>query len=320
MTADEGANTARPVALFVLGGARSGTSALARVLSLCGGGLPPALVGDMPDNPRGHWEPREANLINERIFRSHGTSGFDPTPRLQEPGAFDVGEKAAWVAEIRQFFATLPNAPFVVIKDPRISFLTELWFEAARQSGFDVATVISLRHPSEVIASIAAQSSVSSELSSALWLKVNLVAEAATRGVPRVVVEYANLVEDWRREMKRVSVALGLNLDSRDETAIEEFLTPNLHRQREAEVVDLFGQNWISTVYDLLGTAARDQPLDEATFDEIFAAYRVAERDFRAVFEGYQNVQKVNRFFRPGVMKAIYEVRARSSRRKDTWA
>ena len=85
-------------------------------------------------------------------------------------------------------------------------------------------------------------------------------------------------------------------------------------------MVDLFGQNWISTVYDLLGTAARDQPLDEATFDEIFAAYRVAERDFRAVFEGYQNVQKVNRFFRPGVMKAIYEVRARSSRRKDTWA
>ena len=31
---------ARPVALFVLGMARSGTSALTRVLSLCGGTLP----------------------------------------------------------------------------------------------------------------------------------------------------------------------------------------------------------------------------------------------------------------------------------------
>jgi len=120
--------------------------------------------------------------------------------------------------------------------------------------------------------------------------------------------------------MKRVSVALGLNLDTRDETAIEEFLTPNLHRQRQAAVVDLFGEKWISTVYETLGTAARDQPWDEATLDDIFAAYRVTERDFRAVFEGYQSVQKVNRFFRPSVMKAIYEIRSRASKRKDTWA
>jgi hypothetical protein len=275
----------------------------------------------MPDNPRGHWEPREANLINERILRRHGSNGFDPTFRLQEEGAFNAEEKAACVAEIREFFTTLPTAPFVVIKDPRISLLTDLWFEAARQSGFDVAVVISLRHPSEVVASVAAQSSLTSELSSALWLKVQLVAEAATRDVPRVVVEYANLVEDWRREMKRVSVALKLNLDNRDEGAIEDFLSPSLHRQRNAgPVTDLFGEKWISTVYETLSTAARDEPWEQSTMDDISAAYRTVERDYRAVFEGYKQFEKVNRFFTPTVMKAIYEVRAIAGRRRGTWA
>jgi hypothetical protein len=319
--AGQGATESRPVALFVVGVARSGTSALARVLSLCGGGLPPALVGDMPDNPRGHWEPREANIINERILRRHSTSGFDPTLRMQEKGAFDAAEKAACIAEIREFLATLPAAPFVVIKDPRISLLSNLWFEAARLSGFDVATVVSLRHPSEVVASVAAQSSITAALSSALWLKVNLVAEADTRDVPRVFVEYANLVEDWRAEMKRISLALGVNLDNRDEDAIEEFLSPGLRRQRHAgPVTDLFGANWISTVYETLGAAARDQPWEQSTMDDVFSAYRTTEHDFRAMFEGYQQVEKANRFFRPPVMKAIYKVRAIASRQKETWA
>jgi hypothetical protein len=310
----------RPVALFVLGVARSGTSALARVLSLCGGGLPPALVGAMADNPRGHWEPREANLINERILRRRGSSGFDPTLRMQEDGASDA-ERAAWVAEIQVFLATLPTAPFVVLKDPRISLLSDLWFEAARQSGFDVATVIAVRHPSEVTASVAAQSSVPMELSSALWLKTNLLAEAGTRDVARVFVEYPNLLEDWRREVNRISGALGISLDTRNESAIEQFLSLGLHRQRHAgPATDLFGTHWISTVYRALSAAARDRPWDESALDDILAAYRTAEHDFRAVFEAFQRVEKVNRFFRPSVMKAIFEVRAIANRRRGTWA
>ncbi len=54
MIADAGqtGTAARPVILFVLGMGRSGTSALTRVLSLCGGTLPAKLVGANAGNPR----------------------------------------------------------------------------------------------------------------------------------------------------------------------------------------------------------------------------------------------------------------------------
>ena len=75
-----------PVALFVLGFGRSGTSALTRVLSLCGAALPAGLLGATAQNPRGCWEPRAAIHLNEAILRRHGSSAYDLTLRMQEEG------------------------------------------------------------------------------------------------------------------------------------------------------------------------------------------------------------------------------------------
>lgn len=87
----------RPVLLFVMGMARSGTSAITRVISLCGGVLPAALAGANPANPRGYWEPRKAIILNERILHRNGSSRFDTTLRLQEPDAFSAVEKTACI-------------------------------------------------------------------------------------------------------------------------------------------------------------------------------------------------------------------------------
>ncbi|MGH3726116.1 MAG: sulfotransferase family protein [Mycobacterium sp.] len=312
---------ARPVVLFVLGMARSGTSAITRALSLCGGTLPSALAGANQANPRGYWEPRKAIILNERILHRNGSSRFDTTLRLQEEGAFDAEEKAACVDEIRAFLTTLPAAPLMIIKDPRINLLSGMWFEAARLAGFDVATAIAVRHPTEVIASVSAQTAASSEFSSALWLKFNLLAEAETRDVPRVFVGYANLLEDWRREVKRISVALGINLDTRDEAAIEEFLEADLRRQRYCgPVTEPFGTDWISVVYEALSAAARDESLDQLALDRVFESYRVSERGFRAMFEDFQRLQKLSRRTRPSMMKLVYEVMATANGRRGTWA
>jgi hypothetical protein len=312
---------ARPIALFVLGVNRSGTSALTRVLSLCGAALPAGLVGAMPDNPLGHWEPRKAIVLNEAILRRHGSTVFDPTLRLQEEGAFDAQGKAACIAEIRAFLTTLPTAPLVVIKDPRITLLIGVWFEAARLAGFDIAVVIAVRHPQEVIASIAARISASPELSSALWLKFNLLAETHTRGLPRVFVEYANLLNNWRREVKRISAALAIDLNIHDEGAIEEFLQPHLHRQRHrGPVTEPFGTDWISTVYETLRAAARDEPWDQSALDRVFEAYRSSEHGFRTVFQDFRRLHKLNRLIRPSIQKLNYEVLAMVHRRSGTWA
>ena len=324
---DSRSDTTKPVALFVVGLGRSGTSALTRVLSLCGAALPAGLLGATAENPRGNWEPRAAIHLNEAILRRHGSSGYDLTLRMQEEGAFDAEENAACVAKIRAFLTTLPAAPLVVIKEPKMTTLSGMWFEAARLAGFDIATVVAVRHPHEATASLVRRASrqnyvhVSPELGSAWWLKYTLLAERDTRGVPRAFVEYANLLEDWRREVKRISAALAIDLNAKDEGAIDEFLTPDLQHHRDnGRVAEPFGTDWMSVVYETLSAAARDEPWDESALDRVFEAYRASEHGFRTAFEDCERYRRLNRLVLPSILKLSLEVRAIAHRRKGTWA
>lgn len=322
-SAARSAATTRPVVLFVLGMQRSGTSAMTRVLSLCGGTLPTGMLGADAGNPRGNWEPRKAVGINEAILHRHGSAWFDPSLRLLEDGVLGAKEKAACIAEISAYLKTMPAAPLVVIKDPRITILSDLWFEAAHLAGFDVAALIALRHPQEVISSVAAAWKISQELASAVWLKYNLLAERHTRELPRVFVEYASMLDDWRTEIKRISAALPIDLETRDEEAIDAFLTPDLRRQRNCgPVIERFGADWISASYDVLCAAARDDSPDMATLDRIFEAYQASEHDYRTLFEDFDRRSKSvqSRIFRPSVVKPMIELMAMVHRRRGTWA
>jgi hypothetical protein len=312
---------ARPVALFVMGMNRSGTAALTRVLSLCGATLPAGLAGANSGNPLGYWEPRASLRLNYTILRRQGSVWFDPSLRLQEEGAFDAEENAACIAEIRAFLTTLPAAPLVVIKDLHITALSGMWFEAARLAGFDIVAVIAVRHPQEVTASLAAFNRASPELASALWLKYTLLAERHTRALPRVFVEYTNLLDNWRREITRISAALAIDLNTRDEGAIEEFLKPDLHRQRYCgPVTEPFGSDWISAVYEALRAAARDEPWDQSALDRVFEAYRASQHGFRTAFEDFHRLHKFNWLIRPSILNLIYEVLAMAHRRSGAWA
>jgi hypothetical protein len=319
--ADRNATASRPVVLFVLGMGRSGTSALTRVLSLCGATPPAGMLGADASNPRGYWEPRAALYLNEKFLYRHGSSYFDPTLRLQEDGALGEGERAAFVAKIAGYLHTLPAAPLVVIKVLHISVLSDLWFEAARLAGFDVAAVIAVREPQEVIASLSKFMRASPQLASALWLKYNLLAERDTRGLPRAVVEYSNFLDNWRRELKRISNILPIDLDTGDEGAVEEFLEPSLRRQRQCgPVMEAFGTDWLSVVYEALRAAARDEPWDESELDRVFEAYRASEHGFRTVFEDFRGQFNVLYRFSRTFIRPLFEAVALAHGRRGTWA
>ena len=293
-------------------------------------------------NPLGYWEPRAAIYLNQAILFRHGSAAYDPTLRLQEDGAFDAEEKATCIAKIGAFLTTLPAAPLVVIKDPRMTALSGMWFEAARLAGFDIAAVIMVRHPQEVHESRRLPSSMarrrrgfgggrgkrlgreySPELASALWLKANLLSERDTRGMPRVFVEYANLLDDWRREITRISTALAIDLNTRDEGAIEEFLTPGQRRQPHCgPVTEPFGTDWMSTVYETLRAAARDEPWDGSALDRVFEAYRASEHGIRTAVEDFHDAFNSvgGRLLRPPFPKLILEGLAMAHRRRGTWA
>ncbi|MGB3484686.1 MAG: sulfotransferase family protein [Mycobacterium sp.] len=309
-----------------MGFGRSGTSALTRVLSLCGPALPAGLLGATSSNPRGYWEPRAAIHLNEVILRRHGASAYDLKLRREDDTAGAEGN-AASIAEIAEFFTTLPVAPVVIIKEPKMTAVSDLWFEAATQAGFDVAAVIAVRHPGECIGSVEKRArrqlyvGSSPELVSAWWLKYSLLAERDTRGVRRVFVEYSNLLEDWRREVKRISTALEIDLDNQDAEAVDQFLRPDLRHHRDCgPVTEPFGTDWIRVTYEALSAAAQDESWDESALDQVFDGYEASERGFRAAFGDSRRYRNLNRFLRPSMVKLALEGLAMAHRRKGTWA
>ena len=175
-----------------------------------------------------------------------------------------------------------------MIKEPRIAALADFWFEASRRASIAAKVVIPIRHPDQVAASLAARDEVSAELSNVLWLKYNFLAERASRKLPRVFVEYLNLLRDWRKEIGRIADGLAVDLSGADEAAIDRFLDSNLHRQRSCgKPSDIFGQTWTSDTYMALSAAARDEPLDLPRIDAMFSAFSACERTFRRSLEEF---------------------------------
>lgn len=300
--------------LFVLGMARSGTSAMTRVLSLSGAALPPGMIGAAKGNPRGFWEPREASFLNEKILRRHHSTSADPTLRLH-----DEPTDRQDIAEISAYLTALPQSDLYVIKDLQITPIAGMWFEAARIAGFDIGAVIAVRHPQEVIKSVTAMMPiVTPELAAALWLKNSLLAERYTRGLPRVFLEYSYLLEDWRREVKRIATALDIVLNP-DDTAISEFLAADeCHQQADGSACpEPFGTDWLTTTYRNLQRAAGGDTWSQDELDRVFDDHRAGEPRLRGVLDNYQRVTKAQRFV---PRKLILEIAALVHRRKGTWA
>lgn len=305
----------RPTVVFVLGMFRSGTSALTRVLSLSGATLPPAMMGAGPGNPRGFWEPRRAVFLNDKILRAHDSSSLDPRIRSVE---FDRRDAAA----VLDYVAELPEAPVVVIKDLQITVLSELWFAAAAAAGINVAAVLCVRHPQEVIDSANKVSlRPQSMLSAALWLKYTLLAEQRTRHLPRAVVDYGNLLADWRRELRRVSAILPVDLDP-DVAAVEDFLRPGERHQvcAAAECPAPFGMGWPGIVYEQLRCAARDEHYDAAMLDRVYRQYRCLVNGFGCVFDSFDKAEAIHRAIPRPLARLWVEAHALAHGRRGTWA
>jgi hypothetical protein len=276
--------------LFILGMGRSGTSALARILSLCGCVLPAALKEANEANPRGFWEPVDALKLNDEFLFRHQATYFDPTLRLQGEQSFAPDEAEGFIGRIGAFLRHCPQGVPLVVKDPRITALFDFWLQAARRAGFSVKVIVAIRNPSEVAASLGAWIEAPAELWLSVWLKYNLLAELHSRHVPRVFVEYSSLLGDWRSQVARITRSLALEVMDDGAAAIDAFLTRDLYTKRcQGPIVEPFGYPWVSDTYTMLAGAARDQPLDVAKLDETLHVYRTCERAFRVSLDASRN-------------------------------
>ena len=273
--------------VFVVGMGRSGSSALTRVLSLCGLGLPRTLIEPNAFNERGYFEPQEALQINDAYLSRFGSSWFDPTFRVEDEAT--AADQDALTGEAAAFLtAEFAVQDSVVIKDPRISGMLQPWLRAAAEAEAQVLIAHVFRPPAAVAGSLEHRDGVGRALSDALWLKYNLLAERRTRHLRRAFVGYEQLLADWPAAVARCAAAWDRPL-SPDAAAIDAFLSPSLDHQGRASAEVLGAgpvDRWIAAAHRWLQAAARGSEPAFDPLDETFADFIAVDRFYRRANAG----------------------------------
>ncbi|MGB8843324.1 MAG: hypothetical protein WCC64_19890 [Aliidongia sp.] len=197
-------------AILVLGMHRSGTSALTRILSLCGASLPRHLIEPaMQNNEAGFWEPGEIVALHDEILAAAGSSWHDP--RRFPAAWFDSAAAAPFEDRLARLIeAEFGAAPLIVMKDPRLCRMLPLWRRVLARLKIEPLAVIAIRHPQEVAASLQKRDGFGDGIALLLWLGHFLAAEHESRDLRRCFVTYDQLLTDGPGVAERIGHTLAL--------------------------------------------------------------------------------------------------------------
>jgi tetratricopeptide (TPR) repeat protein len=259
---DRGRSPAAKTAIVVLGAYRSGTSALARVLNLCGAFLPQRIVAArLAINPKGFWETEAVNDLNARLMRYLGADWNRVHFKLPASGPL-LDEFLLNTRDVLE--SEYADAPLILIKDPRVCVLAPWWHRALKEHRYRPAYVVCMRNPLEVARSLGSDMSTSQGL--ALWSEYmqRVNAFTALRDVSAVHVQYSDLLGDWRGVVGRIARRLDVSLaaDARADE-VDAFLEAALrnHRATDADLEQLPGPegNAVRALYErMIARCARD--------------------------------------------------------------
>ena len=261
-------------ACIVLGMHRSGTSALTRVLNLCGASLPRDLLQPQNDNPKGFWESSQIVALNEAILSSMGLSWYSTTPISSEwfktKSALSFKVQAIDTLN-QQFQLNINRNPVtLVIKDPRMCLLLPLWKEVFVDLGIEAHFILVNRHPYEVSLSLNQRDGFPLIHSCILWLRYTLDAERYTRENSRIFTSYNSLLTDWNNFVSQAITKFNINLpktsDREAQYKINDFLDTSLYHSRiedsifPCETTDNFS---LELIYELFRSAENSSCLKQ---------------------------------------------------------
>jgi hypothetical protein len=232
---------------------RSGTSAMARVLSIAGAALPRNLIPPGRGNEAGHWEPINVADFNDRLLAkldSRWDSVF--APRRNRRGALPLARYKDEAREIiRDQFG---DEPLIVLKEPRITLLIDFWEDALRAEGFQCVFIVMIRDPEEVAASLKARDQMERNRALLLWATYTSQADLLTRHARRVFCSYDSLLSDPGSVLDSVEEKLEVDLPRRTVRAsaeIDSFVQPPLRHHLRSDDRKIGGElNPVSRLAD----------------------------------------------------------------------
>lgn len=220
---------ARPAGgqLVVLGMHRSGTSSVGGLLATLGAWPGPderLLRG--PDNPKGHYEHADLHMACVRRLAAAGGDWQRP-PVTAPAAAIDAFRReAAAVLDTLE-----PRRPWF-IKEPRLCLLARELLPLLTRPVF----IHVVRDPVEVAESLARRDGMPRHQALALWERYTVEAFNASLGQPRVLVDYAALVDAplaTAQALHRELVALGVaGLAAPQAERVADWIEPGLRHGR----------------------------------------------------------------------------------------
>ena len=252
-----------PSCVIVLGMHRSGTSAMSGTLGLLGAKLPNNLMPGNEFNPKGYFESLALYDVNERFLSDINSSWYDLS--LIDTQNLDTEIKV----NFRKLFLELLNREYgeetglFLLKDPRICRFFPLVHSAIRDFGASPYVVSIFRNPWEVAHSLKKRDGICLSHGLTLWLRHVLDAEYQSRGLPRVFVDFSDLLDDWRPTVGRIQQQLGVampGLGTAAEAAVEDFLDRTLrhHQPVSQRQLGSIEQTQLKACYASLFRLARD--------------------------------------------------------------
>ena len=223
------------ITLFVLGMHRSGTSAMTGALNICGAwvGNEAELTQASVENPNGFWERRDIREICDKLLQSAGAdwwkiAGFDPKAI---PRTILTEQRR----KFQKIILTLDEHETWVIKEPRLCLLLPV----LRQYVRNPVCIYMYRNPLEVARSLQVRNGFSISSGLALWEVYNFHALKASEGLPRIFVSFEALmvqpIETLKEIAEKLEELVGSHTVKPERKLIEQFIDPNLYRQRVTE-------------------------------------------------------------------------------------
>nr|MBF0684663.1 hypothetical protein [Pseudomonas sp.] len=260
--------------ILVLGMHRSGTSALAGLLSYLGVDAPATLMPTHTMNPKGFFESQRVYDLHEQILAAAGSSWNDWRPVsthwLDSSRAQSFQRQAADVLD-----EEFGGSNLFVLKDPRSCRLVTYWRRVFEALAIAPRVVHVHRNPLEVAASLQARDGMEPEYAHLLWLRHVLDAEYYSRGLPRIFVEFSQVLNDWQDLVRKLAV-VGVSCPpfSAAERGVSGFLTPSLkhHQQEPGSVRDNPSlSSWLRDTFAILEAwaASGEDEQDHAKLDAI---------------------------------------------------
>lgn len=217
-------------ALLVVGMHRSGTSAMARVLSLAGAALPRDLIPANDSNPTGHWEPLEIANFNDRLLAKLGTSWdgiFAPARDANGRLPLESEKDAATKLILEQY----GDADVIVLKEPRLTLIADFWREVFHDMAIESRYIVMVRNPEEIADSLYSRNGFNRDLSLLIYSRYMASADLLTRECSRVFISYDSLLQSPVKVLDRIEESLQVELPSRgaeSDAAVLDFIRADL--------------------------------------------------------------------------------------------